>query len=72
MSDGDLAGYSQKIMADLKISKRSELSKHDGGLYACLSRRNLLDRIFPVSAKKSESELLAQLKDAVELYLGKP
>ena len=71
MTDEEIVGFARRVLLDLGIKKRSELISLDVGLYKVLRKRKLLDRVFPESAKKSESELLSQLKDAVELYLGK-
>ena len=70
MSDDALTEYTIKLLKEEGINNRQELRSSKPNLYLILVKRNLLGRVFPEFAKKSESELLAQLKDAVELYLG--
>jgi len=71
MTGSQIIMYARDLIADNGIKGRTQLSKFDTGLYEALRKKNLLDHLFPAPAKQSESELLAQLKDAVELYLGK-
>jgi hypothetical protein len=69
MKNEEIIEYTRQFMREKGICRSSELKKADQGLYLILMKRNLLNGVFQETPKKSESELLDQLRDAVDLYL---
>ena len=75
MSDDQLIQYTRAFISEKGIVSRTELSKSDGGLYFIILKRDLIDRIFApieqVQEQARKAELDRQLKEGIDLYLGR-
>jgi hypothetical protein len=72
MTDGELVEVARKFIDERGITGRSELEKADRGLYQALRKRKLIDAVFAPLEQKKRDEMIGQLADAVDVYIGIP
>jgi len=75
VSDNELVQSARKFMEETGIGSRKGLENADGRLYRALWKRHLLDAVFAPIEQAQElarkAELDRQLKEGIDLYLGR-